>query len=345
MRLHRWFCFALLVPALAQAAPATAPAGPDDGKAGWLTQAEAWVGRIWNRRDAAEWLDQIGKALREQNYQGTLVMVAGGRIETLGIFHAFAGGVERERLVTLSGPRRELVRADQRVMLVGAQAGTSVAYDASPGGKWNPTARFADAARLEGYRAKLGRTERVAGYATQVVELAAKDGWRYGYRLWLEKKSGLPLRLALLDEAGRTLEQVAFTDLDLGRVPAEADLKATGKEAMQRVQTLDRGVVSDPGWRVNSPPPGYTLRSARRLGPAVQLLYGDGLASVSVYIEPAAAGSAGQSASRSGAVNAQSVWRGGRRVLAIGKVPAATVDHFARNVQHVPAAKAAPAHP
>jgi sigma-E factor negative regulatory protein RseB len=341
--LRRLLCLALLVPALATAAPAPAQAGKDKDKAGWLTQAEAWVGRLWNRRDAAEWLDQIGKALREQNYQGTLVMVAGGRIETLGIFHAYAGGVERERLVTLSGPRRELVRADQRVMLVGAEAGTSVAYDAAPGGKWNPTARFADAARLEGYRAKLGGTERVAGYATQVVELAAKDGWRYGYRLWLEKKSGLPLRLALLDGAGRTLEQVAFTELDLGRVPDEADLKPTGKEAMQRVQTLDRGTVSDPGWRVNAPPPGYTLRSARRLGPAVQLLYGDGLASVSVYIEPAPTGSAGQSASRSGAVNAQSVWRGGRRVLAIGKVPAATVDQFARNVQHVPATVAAPA--
>jgi len=312
--LRRALCLALLVPALASAAPAPAADGKDKDKAGWLTQAEAWVGRIWNRRDAAEWLDQIGKALREQNYQGTLVMVAGGRIETLGIFHAYADGVERERLVTLSGPRRELVRADQRVMLVGAQAGSSVAYDAAPGGKWNPTARFAAAAR-----------------------------WRYGYRLWLEKKSGLPLRLALLDGAGRTLEQVAFTELDLGRVPAEADLKPTGKEAMQRVQTLDRGTVSDPGWRVNSPPPGYSLRSARRLGPAVQLLYGDGLASVSVYIEPAPTGSAGQSASRSGAVNAQSVWHGGRRVLAIGKVPAATVDHFARNVQHVPAPAAAPA--
>jgi sigma-E factor negative regulatory protein RseB len=347
VRLRGLLCLALLVPALAQAAPAAAPVtqAGDDDKGSWLSQAEAWVGRLWNRRDAASWLDQIGRALREQNYQGTVVMVAGGRIETLAIFHAFTDGVERERLVTLSGPRRELVRADQRVMLVGAQAGTSVAYDANPGGKWNPTARFADAAKLEGYRARLGGVERVAGHSTQVVELAAKDGWRYGYRLWLEKKSGLPLRLALLDGAGRTLEQVAFTELDLGRVPADADLRPTGKESMQRVQTLDPGVVSDPGWRVNSPPPGYTLRSARRLGSAVQLLYSDGLASVSVYIEPAPPGASGQSASRSGAVNAQAAWHGGRRVLAIGKVPAATVEHFVHNVQHVPATAVAPARP
>jgi sigma-E factor negative regulatory protein RseB len=333
--LRRWLCLALLVPALAGATPNAKPAGED--KAGWLQQAEAWVGRLWNRRDAASWLDQIGKALREQNYQGTLVMVAGGRIETLSIFHAYVDGVERERLVTLSGPRRELVRSGQRVMLVGADAKSAVAYDANADGRWNPAERFADAARLEGYRAKLAGTERVAGHEAQVVELAARDGWRYGYRLWLEKKSGLPLRLTLLDGNGRTLEQVAFTAIDLGRVPSESDLKPAGPEALHRVQTLDTGAVSDPGWRVAAPPPGYTLRSARRIGPAVQLLYGDGLASVSVYVEPAAKGTSGQSSARSGAVNALSVWKGGRRVLAIGKVPAATVEHFARNVQPAPA--------
>jgi sigma-E factor negative regulatory protein RseB len=334
VKLRHLLCLALLAPALASARPPAAAAQED--KAGWLQQAETWVGKLWNRRDAASWLDQIGKALREQNYQGTLVMVAGGRIETLSIYHAYADGVERERLVTLSGPRRELVRSDQQVMLVGAEAGSAVAYDANPGGKWNPAARFADAARLEGYRARLGGTERVAGHAAQVVELSARDGWRYGYRLWLEKKSGLPLRLALLDGNGRTLEQVAFTEIDLGRVPSEDDLRPAGRESLHRVQTLDPGVVSDPGWRVAAPPPGFSLRSARRLGPAVQLLYSDGLASVSVYIEPVARGTAGQSAARNGAVNAQSVWKGGRRVLAIGKVPVATVEHFARNVQPAP---------
>jgi sigma-E factor negative regulatory protein RseB len=325
-------CLLLLALVFADgAAAANADAGRD--KPGWLGQAEAWIGRLWNRKDAASWLDQIGKALREQNYQGTLVMVSGGRMETLSIFHAYAGGVEHERLVTLSGPRRELVRSDERVTLVGAQANTAVAYDANPGGRWNPAERFADAARLEGYRARLGAVERVAGYEAQVVELTARDGWRYGYRLWLERKTGLPLRLSLLDESGRTLEQVAFTALELGRVPAAGDLKASSGDSLHRVQSLGSTAVTDPGWRVAAPPPGYTLRSARRLGPAVQLLYGDGLASVSVYIEPVPGGAAGQSAARAGAVNAQSVWRDGRRVLAIGKVPAATVERFAHGAQ------------
>jgi sigma-E factor negative regulatory protein RseB len=332
--LRRLSWLLLLVPVLATASPATPP--PAKGS-GWLGQTEAWIGRLWNRRDAADWLDQIGRALREQNYQGTLVMVSGGRMETLSIYHSYADGVERERLVTLSGQRRELVRNDQRVVLLGAEPNTAVAFDANPGGRWNPAERFAKAARLEGYRARLGRTERVAGHLAQVVELRARDPWRYGYRLWLEKESGLPLRMALLDGSGQTLEQVAFTAIELGKVPAEADLRASNRNALQRVQTLEGNIPGDPLWQVVDPPPGFTLRSARKLGQAVQLLYGDGLASVSVYVEPVPAGTAGQTATRNGAVNAQAIWRGGRRVVAIGKVPAATVVRFARNVQPAPA--------
>ena len=99
------------------------------------------------------------------------------------------------------------------------------------------------------------------------------------------------------------------------------------------MQTLDGSVAGDPGWHVVDPPPGFTLRSARRLGASVQLLYGDGLASVSVYVEPVPGAGVGQTATRNGAVNALAAWRGGRRVVAIGKVPAATVALFARNVQ------------
>ena len=332
MTLRRTLCLLLLVPVLASAQDAR----PREKGPGWLGETKDWIGRIWNRRDAASWLDQIGRSLREQNYQGTLVMVSGGRIDTLAIYHAYDKGVERERLVTLSGQRRELVRNDQRVVLQGADPGAAVAFDANPGGRWNPAQRFVGAARLEGYRARLGRTERVAGHSAQVVELTALDPWRYGYRLWLEKETGLPLRMTLMDGAGHTLEQVAFTEIELDKLPSEADLRGTGKNPMQRVQKLDGSTVTDPGWQVADPPPGFTLRSARRLGQAVQLLYGDGLASVSVYVEPVPPSTAGQTSSRNGAVNAQAVWRGGRRVMAIGKVPAATVAHFARNVQAVP---------
>ena len=105
----------------------------------------------------------------------------------------------------------------------------------------------------------------------------------------------------------------------------------------KRVQTLGAGAQGDPGWRVTDAPAGFRLRSARRLGDSVQLLYSDGLASVSVYVEPIAGAEQGESAMRRGAINVHSVWGSGRRVVAIGKVPAATVDLFARSARAVAA--------
>jgi sigma-E factor negative regulatory protein RseB len=337
----------LLLLALSCAGPAladTAP-GPGDGAANgarghisaWVHGARTWVAELWSK-DAGDWLDRIGPALVEQDYQGTLVIVAGTRMETMGVFHAYDDGRERMRLVTLTGPHREVIRDDRMVMCIGTGI-DSVGYDADTAGRWNPAGQFADAGKLESYRARLGDVGRVAARDCQVVDLQPKDDWRYGYRLWLDHETGLPLRIALIGENGKALEQMAFTELQVGTRPAEANLRPSTQQGLQRVQTLGAGKQADPGWRVTEPPPGFTLRGGRQLGDSVQLLYSDGLASVSVYIEPVAGGQHGASAMRRGAVNVHSIWQGGRRVVAIGKVPAATVDYFARNV-HPVAAKA-----
>lgn len=325
MRL-RALSFALLA---AFASPVLAADPP--ASQGWVAGAKAWVSGLWSK-PAGSWLERIGPALREQNYQGTLVIVSGNRVETVAVFHAYQDGRERMRMLTLSGARREVVRDNRVVMVIGSQP-QAVGYDSNTAGQWNPAEKFADAARLQSYQAKLGGTARVAGREAQVIELQAKDEWRYGFRLWLDKETALPLRIALLGEAGLPLEQIAFTELRLGATPSDSDLRASSQRGLQRVQSLEGGKESDPRWRVQSPPPGFRLTAARHLGESVQLLYSDGLANVSVYIEPASPQQRGESTMRRGAVNAYSVSRGGRRVVAIGKVPAATVAQFARGVQ------------
>lgn len=303
---------------------------------GWVAGAKAWVSGLWSK-PAGSWLDRIGPALREQNYQGTLVIVSGNRVETVAVFHAYKDGRERMRMLTLSGARREVVRDNRVVMVIGSQP-QAVGYDSNTAGQWNPAEKFVGAANLQSYQAKLGGTARVAGREAQVIELQAKDEWRYGFRLWLDKETALPLRIALLGEAGLPLEQIAFTQLQLGAAPSDSDLRASSQRGLQRVQSLEPGKESDPGWRVQSPPAGFRLTAARHLGESVQLLYSDGLANVSVYIEPASQRQRGESTMRRGAVNAYSLSQGGRRVVAIGKVPAATVAQFARGV-HAPAVR------
>jgi sigma-E factor negative regulatory protein RseB len=321
---------ALLAATLIAAASST---GASDGKApptGWVEGAKHWVSGLWSR-DAQDWLERIGPALSQQDYQGTLVTVSGNSMDTLGVYHAWDGQRERMRLVALTGPKREVIRNDRMVMCIGTGLGAA-GYDGDAAGRWNPAGKFAAAGKLPNYSASLGRTGRVAARDCQVVDLQPKDQWRYGYRLWLDHDTGLPLRIALLGEAGQPLEQMAFTDFRVSK-PSPEDLRPSTTEGLRRVQSLKvNRVAADPGWRVAPPPPGFVLRGARRLGDSVQLLYGDGLASVSVYVEPVAGTAQTESRARRGAVNIHTRVGGGRRIVAIGKVPAATVTYFARHV-------------
>ena len=207
-------------------------------------------------------------------------------------------------------------------MCIGTGA-APVAYDLGQAGRWSQALAVADAARREGYQARLAGKGRVAGHAAQVVEVAAADPWRYGYRLWIERESGLPLRVDLVDSEGLAVEQIAFTELELGVRPADVDLKASASSGLNAVESLPAVDRAAPGWHVPVPPPGFALRAARYRPEGVQLLYSDGLASVSVYIEKAGPGLRGASATRRGAVHARSFWVDGWHVLAIGKVPAA----------------------
>lgn len=286
--------------------------------------------------DAAAWLARVGPALRGLDYQGTLVVVADGRVDTLRVFHAASGGRERERLVALDGPPREVIRDGSRVMCFGTGE-APVAYDLDQAGRWSVALAVSEAVGLRGYRARLAGAGRVAGQRVQQVELLAADPWRYGYRLWLERDTALPLRVDLLDAAGEVIEQVAFTDVAIGRTPSDEDLSPSAGAPLQRFKRLPEGLAGDVRWQVPAPPAGFRLRAARPLpGGGAHLLYSDGLASVSVYVEPAAGQLRGGLRQQRGAVHARSFWFDGWQVLAIGKVPADTVDRFARTVRPVP---------
>lgn len=317
-------CCALNGPALAQSASTDNP--------GLLQRAQQWVGDRLPGEKADDWLRKIGPALRQQDYQGVLVHVSGDRIRSMAIYHANENGQERERIVTLSGAPRELVRDGKRVMLVGAN-GQPTGYDVIDTHGANPAELFVGAEDLQSYDAKLGGSERVAGRAARIIELKARDGFRYGYKLWLDKGTGLPLRMDLLDEGLRPLEQIAFSEIQLGKTPSAEDLRGSQQRPLRRAQTLEAAPGTDPGWRVIDPPQGYELRTARRVGNAVQLLYSDGLAAVTVHVEPAQGAAVGEAISRRGAVNTYSLVYNGVRIVAIGKVPPRTVQAFAMKVR------------
>lgn len=283
--------------------------------------------------EADKWLSRMSDALSQTDYQGTLVYLDGNRMETLKVYRSARDS--RERLVVLTGAHREIVRDGDTLICIGAGDPT-VAYQGSPLAKWKDTISAAQAGMLSEYEQVLGGVERVAGYPTQVLELRPNDALRYGYRLWLETETGLPLRIALEagdNKDGKPLEQLMFTEVQVGVAPKPADLQPSVPN-FSRHYTLSSPVAgaANVGWSVDNLPPGFVLRSQRHGETGDHLVYSDGLASVSVYIEPRTGDDEETSASRAGAVHARSFVKGDNRIFVIGKVPPETIERFARGV-------------
>lgn len=286
--------------------------------------------------DAGDWLDRMTHAMRNLNYEGTFVYLHDARLEAMRIVHARTEEGEQERLLSLNGEPREILRDDRHLTCIWPGS-RSVVVDttrqATALPAWIPDRRD----ELERhYRFELGERYRIAGFPAQEVLIHPADGFRYGYHLWLERETGMLLKSDMLDERGEPVEQVMFTDLRFTDDPGELDL-------LPRVSTRDyrwtrREAEPEPlhersAWVIERLPPGFRVESSHHWPggsgkPATQqLVISDGLASVSVFIEEIdEEGAQLQGGSRMGAVNAYGRVVNGHHVTAVGEVPAATVE-------------------
>lgn len=293
--------------------------------------------------EASDILNRMSVAVRTLDYQGSFTYEHAGRVDTLRVFHAGSAGRERERLVVLNGPRSELVRDGAEVTCTQAD-GSTIVYSSSTGRGLLPLVPTTDSSGLgEHYEIKRIGDDRVAGYRADVVDVVPRDRFRYGYRLWLERDTRLLLRSIVTDSERRPLEQVMFVSLDIGTPPAEADLvpqnrgtaTATATVASPASELVVRG---PPHWQVTMPPAGFTFVSARRprQGPeqAEHLVYSDGLATVSVYVEPRGDAPPGfDTLAGRGTINVFSQVQDEWRITVLGDVPIATVRAMGESVR------------
>lgn len=282
---------------------------------------------------AEEWLRRMDEAVRNTDYEGTLIYLDGERLEMLRIYHSAAA--DKERLVTLSGPHREVIREGRSVTCIGLGRPATV-YDGAGLAALSPVARAIRNGRLPHYEVEVAGSDRAAGRLARQIEIRAGDAYRYGYRLWLDEATAFPLRVSLLDAAGETVEDLAFTDIRLDTAPDPAKLEPQSQQALRRVRLPPSREADPPAAPTDALPglpSGFTLRDRRESPEGEEhWVFSDGLASVSVYVKPAPTAASSESASRWGSVHARLIQHDGRRVYAIGKVPAETVDHLARSL-------------
>ena len=312
---------------------------------GWAAAVLAFSGAGASAGDDPyRWLERMREAARALTYEGVFVYRHGGDIETIRVIHRVTEGGEQERLTSLNGARREVLRDRHRVTCIFSD-NRSVLVDESRGrGLFASALRQSDD-RLRGhYRLSLGGQERVAGRLTRELRIDPADEFRYGYRLWLDEQTGLLLKSQLVDERGGTLEEFLFTNINLPETIPDTMLEPEVSGEGFDWHTTPDGQASSPadpsGILVEWVPPGFVKSADSREPlsgghqPVQHLVFTDGLAAFSVYLEPVAPGKTPfEGLSQMGAMSAFGARLGDHHVTVIGEVPRTTVDRVGRSVQ------------
>jgi sigma-E factor negative regulatory protein RseB len=315
----------------------------------WLALAMV-VATTVAAEEPTKWLERMNQALTTRNYDGTFSHWQGGKVEMLRIIHRVQDGAVAERLVSLDGSGREFIRSGPDLACYLPDKKTVVVER-----------RPADESLLGGFPAVNAQTEafydiqevartRLNRRDTRVITVSPKDEFRYGYRLWIDETTAMPLKTQLCDGHGRVIEQIVFASLTLSsRIPDSEFKPDVSTEGFQWLRNDTQPGKEPPEnaslvWNALKLPPGFKMaaRSAQVMpgstDPVSHLVFSDGMASVSVFVEVETKKTTTQTpdgqevteeSARVGSSSVYSTVMGGRKVTAVGEVPPETVRSIA----------------
>ncbi len=297
--------------------------------------------------DAQQWLQRMVHAVKQRNYEGIFVYAHGTQLEAMRIVHGADGDGEHERMLSLNGAAREILRDDNVLTCILPDAHSVVVEKSRPKRFVPERLLNLDRNVTDVYDFHVQGEDRVAGRMARQVVIQPRDDFRYGYRLWLDEQSGMLLKSDLINSAGQPLEQMMFTLLEFrDHVDPQSLVPSISGKGFKWFRPKEGAPQADDDakqWRVSSLPAGFhmAMRAEHSMPmsrmPVAHLMYTDGLASVSVYIEhPGAVPEAMNGPSRMGAVNAYGRTVAGHQVTVVGEVPRATVEMIAQSLRYTP---------
>ena len=284
-----------------------------------------------------EWLDRMSSVIKTIDFEGTVIRRRNGQSEALKVLHKVIDGVVHEKIITQEGNGLEIIRngnevhcilPDRKSVLIEHWSDDSTLFSTLPASEL----RFGNE-----YDLSIVREERVAGRRALLLAIRPHDGYRFGHRIWLDRETAFPLRTELVAGDGALLEQLKFAEIELGIEIPQVSLTSsfnlddyTWYAEPARPEVVE--VESD--WISDEIPAGFRLLSTTQEimedtdFPVMHIMYGDGLATVSVFIATKRDDVVTER-STVGASNSYSVERDNHLITVIGEVPPATVRHIA----------------
>jgi len=303
------------------------------------------------RKSAAELLNRIHDAAQQQNYEGTFVYQRGTTVQSSRITHSAArSDGEFESLESLDGKPRKMLRHDDDMYTFVPERHLVVVEKRQNKDSFPSLLTTSSDQVLTVYEPKMLGPDRVAGIDSQVIELDPKDAWRFAYKLWADSKTGLLLRAQTLGPDGQVLEQLSFSQVQIGgsvdRAAIANGIKSLAGWTIVRppVQPVD---MEAQGWKITPAIPGFReIRELRRPMasseegqppiPVDQAVFSDGLAAISIFVEPVEKNSRKEGAGNSGATHVLVKRRGDFWITLLGEVPQATLQQFASAIEYKP---------
>lgn len=318
-------------------------------------------------RSVNDWLLRMHDASKQRAYIGTFVVSIGADMSSAKIWHVCDGELQMERVETLTGVPRSIFRRNNDVVTFFPDQKVARMEQRESLGLFPNFLKSNNTAIADYYALKVLDAERVAGFETDVVQLAAKDRFRYSYRIWTERKSGLVVKLQTLDATGRVLEQAAFSELNID-APVKMERLAqmmsnTAGHKIEHVE-LSKTTALAQGWVLPQGVPGFasmacykrSVQSAATApaipagaqagnstgsntaeadaGSTMQWIFSDGLATVSLFVETYDRKRHTQEGSMSlGATHTLTKRMNESWLTAVGEVPLATLKIFAQQLE------------
>lgn len=292
--------------------------------------------------EARSIIDRMSEARKKLNFEGVLVYRRGKSLHSMRIIHRADKGRERERLISLTGPEREVVR-DERQTTCFFSDNKAVMVVKNRPAELFPTAFPKPIEQIEDlYSFTVLGKDRIAGREAWVVRIQPKDPDRYEHKLWIDTGSYLLLKSSILDRNGEILEEVLFTSIEQRDAIPDSLLtpKTSGygytwyhnESGSNEVPERSRSK-----WAVNWLPDGFAMRGYEEQGattsrpPADHLFFSDGLATLSVFVEKLVESNTGHGEGYTslGAVNTYTRITRGYQVTVVGELPAVTVRRVA----------------
>lgn len=312
------------------------------GVCGLLLAANACAAEVQSRLD---WLKTVAFASHQTDYSGVFVYQYGSHVETSRIAHVTEKDSEYEKLESMDGPKREIIRHHGQVWIFSNHK--MVQVDSQQGKIRFPSLLPDQLSALnENYQVKDAGTGRVAGYNTQIILFQPKDTLRYSHKIWIHTDSGLLLKSEVLNDKNQVVEQYTFTQLQLGSgvdrswIASSNAMGATLKDEV-KPSLNPTGKSVNSGWVVDALPSGFkkTMEVLRPMhgkhAPVLQMVFADGLSAISVFIEPADSDEDdNEGLSSRGAVNLYHKVVNNTLLNVVGEVPSLTVMQVLDSVRY-----------